>query len=82
LIPLDLLERLDAYAERKGVTKDEALVLLVDAGLRAHERATSAGQKRGKLVTSDDARHAASTRWEAVAAAAKKKTKKRKKDRT
>lgn len=63
-LPADLVARLRAYAERKGLGQHEAAVTLLDAGLRAHERAVTAGQIRGSAVTSEDAREAARARWE------------------
>lgn len=46
-MPEDLTERVTAYAERKNITPRDALLVLVDSGLRAHERATTAGALGG-----------------------------------
>ena len=59
--------RLTSYAERKGIDDThDALVRLVDAGLRAHERAVSAGALGG------------TTRATRAAAAAAKRSKRAK----
>lgn len=46
-LPDTLRLRLSAYAERKALDLDDALHALLDAGLRAHERAVYAGQLGG-----------------------------------
>lgn len=62
-LPEGLAARLHAYAERKGLTDTRALSALLDAGLRAHERAVAAGKVRGASVTSEQAKAAISARW-------------------
>ena len=39
----ELQTRVEAYAVRKRISTDDALVALLDAGLRASERAAAAG---------------------------------------
>lgn len=46
-VPATMSARLSAYVERKSITADAAVVALLDAGLRAHERAVAAGQLGG-----------------------------------
>lgn len=59
----ELKARLRAYAKAQNRTMDDALALLLDAGLRAHARATKAGHARGAQVTPEAARAAVQARW-------------------
>lgn len=70
-IPAAIRARLRAYADRKGLTVPEATAALLDAGLRAHERAVQAGKARGATFTTADAQAAIGKRW----AARRKKSK-------
>jgi hypothetical protein len=62
-IPAELRARLEAYAERNGISVLLATVALLEMGLRAHERAVAAGKVRGARVTPEQARAAVATRW-------------------
>lgn len=63
-LPAALVARLRAYADRKGLGQREAAVALLDAGLRAHERAVAAGQARGATLTPEQGRAAVQARWD------------------
>jgi hypothetical protein len=58
-----LRARLRAYAERKGLTVPQATAALLDAGLRAHERAVKAGQARAATFTPAQGLAAVRKRW-------------------
>jgi peptidoglycan/xylan/chitin deacetylase (PgdA/CDA1 family) len=58
-----LAARVVAYARRKGLSEPRAVSALLDAGLRAHERAVLAGKARGATFTATDARAAIRKRW-------------------
>ena len=58
----ELRARLLAYATRKGITVAAARVALLDAGLRAHERAVRAGKARAVTFTPEQGRAAVSQR--------------------
>lgn len=55
-LPADLMARLTAYADRVGLGRAAAAERLMDAGLRAHERAVTAGQARAATMTPDERR--------------------------
>lgn len=52
----DQQARLRAYARRVGLTRREATVRLIDAGLQAHERAVAGGQARAARMTQEERR--------------------------
>jgi hypothetical protein len=58
-----LRARLRAYADRKGLTVPQATAALLDAGLRAHERAILAGKARGATFDRTQAQAAIAKRW-------------------
>jgi len=62
---VELRARLRAYADRKGLTVPDATIDLLDAGLRAHERAVQAGKARGATFTTEQGRSAVTVRWTA-----------------
>lgn len=62
-LPATLVARLGSYADRKGLGQQDAAVALIDAGLRAHERAVAAGQARGAALTPEHGRAAVQARW-------------------
>jgi hypothetical protein len=67
-LPAALAARLTAYAARVGLGRAEAAVSLIDAGLRAHERAVKAGEARAAHVTPEQQRATAQQRWRRVTA--------------
>jgi hypothetical protein len=64
-LPADLLRRLRAYANREGLGQRDAAVTLIDAGLRAHERAVQARcpccNDTGRCTYADGSSHACPT---------------------
>jgi hypothetical protein len=64
-ITRSLAVRIDAYADAKGMPAYEAGALLLDAGLRAYERAVAAGKARAATFTAEQGRAAVSVRWAA-----------------
>jgi hypothetical protein len=65
MLSVELQDRIAAYATRKKLTQHAAVLALIDAGLRASERAAAAGTLRGASFTSKHARKAANARWQA-----------------
>ena len=47
--PDDLLERLDAYARRRGMTRSAALQALTEHELAAHEPVSDPAQQRAEI---------------------------------
>ena len=62
-IPAATGARLHAYADRKDLSPARAAAALIDAGLRASERATVAGQRRAATRSSASNREAINARW-------------------
>lgn len=58
-----LRDRLRDYAALKGLTVPQAKAELLDAGLRAHERAVGAGKARAASRTPAEQRAAINARW-------------------
>jgi hypothetical protein len=58
-----LRARLDAYAKHKGLSIERAIAVLIDAGLRAYERAVGAGKARAATRTPEEQRAAIQSRW-------------------
>lgn len=62
-LPEGLAARIAAYAERKALTVERATLDLLDAGLRAYERAVAAGKVRATTRTPEEQREAIRARW-------------------
>jgi hypothetical protein len=65
-LPEGLRARLDAYAEHKGLSVERAITVLIDAGLRAYERAVGAGKARAASRTPEEQSAARKAGWERI----------------
>ena len=63
-LPPALMSRLSAYAARVGLGRAEAAARLIDAGLRASERASVAGKLRASSRTPESQQAASRARWD------------------